>query len=176
MQKIFTTKNLILLVISFSLLISCKNKKETTETSASNKSLVPEEKSEDIAANVITIDRNYEYQPKGLISIGEITQSKKFAKEGNPYVLEIPISYGGGCKEHEFKMFSNGMYAKSIPPQIRLYLIDEQDKDFCKAMIYDTLYFELNNILQNEYKRFKIILNDNEEEKLELDFSKPFKN
>lgn len=84
----------------------------------------------------------------------------------NKDILKLIINYSGGCKEHDFNLYSTGLYAKSLPPQIQLHLIDSQDQDACRQLITDTLNFKLTNIkIPNTYK---IIITVNEyEEKIE---------
>jgi hypothetical protein len=191
MLKIKFQNNILIftaLALLISVTIACKGKKDTKSTVKSQEELIEEKKialggmdiveeefEEEIKETFlreVVVDNSYQFQEKGKLKIISALPSLKFEKEGNPYVLEIAISYGGGCKEHDFYIFTSGMYAKSIPPQINFYLVDEQTQDLCKSMIYDTLYFDYNNILKSEYKNFKIIFNDDEEKSVELNFGK----
>jgi len=61
--------------------------------------------------------------------------------------LKAIVSYSGGCKEHQFTMTTNGMWMKSMPPQLNLNLTHNANEDFCKAFIYDTLRFDLTNCI-----------------------------
>jgi hypothetical protein len=61
--------------------------------------------------------------------------------------LTTVVNYSGGCKEHKFAMFSNGMWAKSNPPQLNLFLHHNANEDNCRAFIYDTLRFDLTNAI-----------------------------
>lgn len=60
--------------------------------------------------------------------------------------LKVEVRYGGGCKEHEWEMHTTGMYAKSYPPQLSLFLAHKNNGDMCKAMLRETLYFDLVGI------------------------------
>jgi hypothetical protein len=61
-------------------------------------------------------------------------------------ILSITVSYGGGCKDHEFTMFSSGQYGKSYPPKLILFLKHVSNGDMCKALLTETLQFDLSSI------------------------------
>ena len=61
-------------------------------------------------------------------------------------ILEITVSYGGGCKDHEWKMYSSKMVAKSYPPKLDIFLEHKSNQDLCKALIRETLKFDLTSI------------------------------
>jgi hypothetical protein len=60
--------------------------------------------------------------------------------------LEITIEYGGGCGEAEALLIGSGQYLYSLPPQLHIRLILEDD-DPCEALVRKTFYFNLNTIL-----------------------------
>lgn len=60
--------------------------------------------------------------------------------------LEITIEYGGGCGEAEALLIGSGQYLYSLPPQLHIRLILEDD-DHCEALVRKTFYFNLNTIL-----------------------------
>ena len=53
--------------------------------------------------------------------------------EGN--TLFVNVGYSGGCQEHEFTMYWNGLWAESAPPQTGVRLIHDANDDFCEAGI-----------------------------------------
>lgn len=61
-------------------------------------------------------------------------------------ILSIFINYSGGCKEHAFQLVSNGMYAKSMPPQLFLCLKHNANDDQCKKMILKELRFDVSDL------------------------------
>lgn len=58
-------------------------------------------------------------------------------------VLIIVAQYGGGCKQHEFKLFGSKRFFESNPPQVDVFLSHQAHGDACKALITDSLLFSL---------------------------------
>ena len=61
-------------------------------------------------------------------------------------VLSIFVNYSGGCKEHTFELYSNKMYAKSLPPQLILYLKHINNEDGCRRLITQELKFNISAV------------------------------
>lgn len=61
-------------------------------------------------------------------------------------ILEVTVSYSGGCEEHVFKLYSDQMYMKSYPPQLNLFLEHIDNNDRCRAMIIKKLAFDISGI------------------------------
>lgn len=58
--------------------------------------------------------------------------------------LEIKVNYGGGCKEHDFRLYmSPAAFAESHPPQANLYLHHDGHGDACLVFVHETLSFGL---------------------------------
>ena len=57
--------------------------------------------------------------------------------------LEVVVSYGGGCEVHQFNLCWNGLVMESLPPQVNLSLIHEDNNDSCLAMLTEQLSFDL---------------------------------
>jgi hypothetical protein len=60
--------------------------------------------------------------------------------------LEITATYGGGCKDHEFRLFWNGLWAESMPPQTGLILHHNANDDNCRAIKSSTVTFDLSKL------------------------------
>ncbi len=60
-------------------------------------------------------------------------------------ILEIEVSYGG-CGEHEFTLYGNRSFQKSLPPKLGLALIHDGQGDQCKKRSTQTLYFNIKDI------------------------------
>lgn len=58
-------------------------------------------------------------------------------------VLSIFVNYSGGCKEHSFQLYFNGMYSKSLPPQANFVLKHEANGDACRQLILKELKFNI---------------------------------
>ena len=61
-------------------------------------------------------------------------------------ILSLNISYTGGCNEHSFELISNGLYAKSLPPQITVYLKHQSHDDTCEKIIEKTITYDISKL------------------------------
>jgi len=61
-------------------------------------------------------------------------------------VLEIYVSYGGGCGNHEFILLGRPIFKESYPVQIDLYVHHRNIDDHCDAIVGDTLCFDLRRV------------------------------
>lgn len=61
-------------------------------------------------------------------------------------VLKINVRYGGGCEKHDFKLYWNGIVARSYPGQTTIHLKHDANGDSCEALISETLEFDLTAI------------------------------
>ena len=66
----------------------------------------------------------------------------KTSIEGN--ILTIEVSYSGGCEEHDFKLYFNGMYKKSLPPKADFVLVHDNKGDACRSIVEKTLKFDIS--------------------------------
>ena len=152
---------IIILILSV-FVISCKSKKETGKTN--NDSEITEVK---------TVQNKQPGIKKHLVK--DVIIEQGFSPEGknnrmeilsatiNEDILNLVVSYSGGCKEHNLNLYYTGFFAKSLPPQIKLHLIDAQEEDFCRQLITDTLLYNLSNVkVQNTNKVFLTINNHGE--------------
>lgn len=64
----------------------------------------------------------------------------------NKDTLSVFVNYSGGCKEHVFDLYSNGNYAKSLPPQLSLFLKHNSNDDACRELIMKELKFNVSNL------------------------------
>jgi len=64
--------------------------------------------------------------------------------------LHISVTYGGGCKEHLFRLVWDGNLSKSNPPQITLHLLHDAQDDHCRALLQQELQFDLSAHLEQE--------------------------
>lgn len=89
------------------------------------------------------------------IRVPEIRQGEP--KPGDPFTvldarfeadqLVIDVRYGGGCRDHYFHMLWSGAVMRSNPPQANFFLVHEANDDPCKALITETLRFDMLDLL-----------------------------
>lgn len=77
--------------------------------------------------------------------------------------LFVVVSYGGGCEKHDFTMNTSMMWMKSNPPQLNVYIEHNSHGDKCRAMIQETLAFNLKPLRYKEKGAVRFILNNNRE-------------
>ncbi|MDG2124832.1 MAG: hypothetical protein P8J87_14100 [Verrucomicrobiales bacterium] len=78
--------------------------------------------------------------------------------------LTIDVTYSGGCREHEFQLFmSPSVFAESAPVQASLWLQHNGNGDICRALISETLEFDISPVIEQHREQFgrddEIILN-----------------
>ena len=61
--------------------------------------------------------------------------------------LKMAVTYGGGCKDHTFGIYWNGIVAKSMPPKANLFLSHNSNEDHCRSVKTENLAFDLSEML-----------------------------
>ncbi len=135
----------ILLLVAASLIFSqCCKKKGTSETVTAQPEKTPTENVETKAGistqsseiKKITVKEDYA-RPEKTDHFDLISQRIS----GDSLILQV--QYGGGCEVHEFNMFTNMMWMKSLPPQLNLWLEHKSNNDRCRALLTETISFDL---------------------------------
>ena len=116
--------NIFLIIIIFT---SCKTSKGVSSAD-DVKEIIP----------ALIVQENYKpAKDNSLFNIGKV--------EVNKDLLKIYLQYSGGCKEHDFKLYTNKNYSKSKPPQLTLSIEHNANDDLCKSIVSDTLLFDISN-------------------------------
>ena len=92
---------------------------------------------------------------------GDLFTINSYSTDGD--ILSINVQYSGGCEDHDFDLYFNGALKKSLPPQATLCLTHNSNGDICKALIQDTLEFNISELKQNNDSVI-ININDNKEQ------------
>lgn len=72
--------------------------------------------------------------------------------EINSDILGLVVRYGGGCKDHDFELYWDGLFMDSEPPQVRLQLSHNANNDLCRALLTEKLFFNLSPIKERFLK------------------------
>jgi hypothetical protein len=83
---------------------------------------------------IIIDDSLYQSAPRDPITINNIQLYIN--------LLQFNVSYGGGCKEHEFKLMATS-FMESYPIQVNILLSHEDNDDPCDMWITETLVFSI---------------------------------
>ena len=57
------------------------------------------------------------------------------------------MRYGGGCKDHQLRVYWDGVATKSIPPQMVVNVYHDGQDDTCEAYLVDTVSFDAQELL-----------------------------
>jgi len=58
--------------------------------------------------------------------------------------LELSVSFGGGCRDHEFGLLADGAWMESYPVQLGVRLAHDAKGDACRALLSRVLRFDLS--------------------------------
>ncbi len=58
-------------------------------------------------------------------------------------LLTLVVSYSGGCRHHEFRLFGSRSIIKTNPPQASIFLSHNANGDVCRKVSIDTLVYNL---------------------------------
>ena len=60
--------------------------------------------------------------------------------------LTISVSYGGGCKTHEFTLIAADAFMESDPVQLDVSIVHNANLDFCERWVEEMYHFDLTPI------------------------------
>ena len=72
----------------------------------------------------------------------------KVKRDGN--MLQVDVTYQGGCKIHSFSLKWDGIALFTNPPTIPLILTHQSNGDECTDKVNETLYFDLTKLTSNQ--------------------------
>jgi hypothetical protein len=64
--------------------------------------------------------------------------------DGN--ILNLDVTYSGGCKTHNFELIGSNMVAKSLPPQRNVLLVHHANGDDCRELMGERIKFNIQNL------------------------------
>lgn len=144
----------------------CKTKQSATNTTTDNSQSTPKEDQE------LTVD-----EPRKITSLLpiKINESNDMKNIGDPYQVQkaviedgqlwLTLTYGGGCREHQFEMLFNNAYSEGeMGKQIRLTLHHNGNDDRCRSIVTQNLRFDLKSLQTPDTKKLLINLSGWEEQ------------
>lgn len=85
------------------------------------------------------------------LSLGSLYIINKVNRVGD--LIEVNLSYSGGCKQHEFEIIWDGIVYTDDPCHMNLLLIHNSNNDNCEALITETISINLKELVgDNVYK------------------------
>lgn len=105
-------------------------------------------------ANQITL---YPYTDGPAISKDPVSVKSIFIGGG---FLRLGLEYSGGCNEHYFTLYAEDTLSDSPLPALSMILSHDAKNDNCEALISETVFFSLSNILPiaNGHQPVKLIV------------------
>ena len=70
-------------------------------------------------------------------------------------ILEINVSYSGGCEEHEFSLFGSSSFKESLPVQIEVVLSHNDNDDPCDGIYAEEIAFDLSPLKEKWQKAYQ---------------------
>lgn len=64
-------------------------------------------------------------------------------------VLNLQLTYTGGCREHEFQLLGASDFAESAPASVRIHLTHNANGDDCKGIVRVELQFGLSPLREH---------------------------
>lgn len=153
----------ILAAVTMTFFCNCKGKEEATAR-------VITEDTEEIASaeqpEVQALSIDFEYSPRETdgFMINEVSL--------DGVILTVIVQYSGGCKNHEFKLISNQRYMKSMPPQLPLYLEHQANNDNCRALVIQTLKFDVTKAKYSGSPSCRLLVNGSREHEVIYEYGK----
>lgn len=140
--------------MAVALFAGCKSKQAQVETSGEKKN-APVEQNQQSSVPVIQSMEMAEFET------GDNYTVLSTALNGD--VLSIVVQYGGGCETHQFDLFADPRIMKSMPPQQNIVLKHNANGDNCRALITDTVAYDLSPIRIGEKGSIVLRLHGTEE-------------
>jgi hypothetical protein len=132
-----------LLIFATLLLISCGNSKNAanSEKSDETENATPSAKKAILSQDIAKFRDTESYNIKSINLQGNI--------------LELNITYNGGCANHEFELVGSAFITKSLPPKRIVQLYHHKNTDDCRELVHETLYFDISDLA---YQNSEIII------------------
>lgn len=141
-------------ITAVALFASCKSKQAQTETNGEKKNAPVEQKQQPSVPLIQTLEM-------AEFETGDNYTVLSTALKGD--VLSILVQYSGGCETHQFDLFADPRIMKSMPPQQNIVLKHNANGDNCRALITDTIAYDLSPIRMGEKGSIVLRLHTTEE-------------
>ncbi len=166
-------KNIFILTILGLSIFSCKPKQTASSTTSNTTKTVEKAVPKDIE---LTVD-----EPRDSTTLLDVNISEmhNMTETGDSYSilsakiignqLWLSLSYGGGCKEHQFEMFFNNAYLEEVNESakvtsaINLTLKHNGNNDMCRSIVRQNVRFNLEEIQERGSNEIEIKLSGWEE-------------
>ncbi len=73
-------------------------------------------------------------------------------------MLHLTVEYGGGCKQHEFKILGSKAILKSLPAQRPIMITHNANGDHCRAIVREEILVDISDFAYTKESGSEIIL------------------
>lgn len=103
----------------------------------------------DVSSTVLRINKEtfdkINSSRKKNISEGDAFRINKGERKGD--ILQLNVSYSGGCKQHSFEIIWDGLVYTNNPCNMNLLIIHRGNNDTCEALITETIMVNLKELV-----------------------------
>lgn len=136
------------------LIAGCKNKQAQVATNGEKRTAPVEQQDKPTIPPIQSME------------LGEFDKGDDYVFLGSEIkgdILSLVVRYSGGCETHIFDLFADPRIMKSMPPQQNIVLKHDANGDKCRALITDTLSFDLSPIKIGDEGKIILRLYETEE-------------
>ena len=170
MKLLIRVSGVFLLLTAILLFGQCKSSKRTNSTNAMQEEIdkqkaeleslenqgaekPPKEEPRFVWEENVIVDKEFTMDKSG----DHIDIAKLWMEGDN---LNVRMSFSGGCETHEFKLYTNGKYLKSLPPKLKLILWHDNKKDACRGVVKADLRFNLKEARYPRTNKLMVTVNN----------------
>jgi len=73
-------------------------------------------------------------------------------------ILTVNVSYAGGCGTHSWDLIWTGMYMKSLPMKVSLFIHHTSENETCNDKMQETLNYNLNLLSPGRGEKLMVLL------------------
>ena len=70
-------------------------------------------------------------------------------------VLTLNVSYGGGCKAHDFTLVTSGVFQGTDPVELQAVIAHNANTDSCEAYLTETYHFDVSPLKAHYQKIYQ---------------------
>lgn len=128
--------SIIILLVAIAIGNSCKNKQNSSKIVNDSRTAQAEKSSDQTETTSKVI-----VQPEYLHEVKNTYRIKTYSIDGD--ILTIVVAYKNGCNDH-FELYSNGMFLKSLPMQVNVFLKHNRGGEPCENAMEKTLKYDIS--------------------------------
>jgi len=135
------------------LAVSCGNKKKKCSKECDSKNMeqtnvLKTERGTTVTVSLEDLNTKYPSDPFQLIDAHVDDDNK----------LHLTVEYGGGCKDHEFRILGSKAILKSMPAQRPIMIVHNSNEDHCRSIVREEFLVDISEFAYTKENGSEIIL------------------